>query len=65
MTYPSVALSKLIEEFRKRTDELIDDDEIDTNLKTIVVDIDQTLGQIERAVSTFRTAFDDLIGRDG
>jgi hypothetical protein len=33
-------------------------------MQTIIVDIDNKLGQVERAVSTFRTAFDDLIGRD-
>jgi hypothetical protein len=54
----------LIEEFRRSADELIEDGASDTKLQSIAEDIDKKLGQIERAVSTFRVAFDDLLGRD-
>jgi hypothetical protein len=61
---PDPSLSRLIEEFRRRVDEITDAGEVDTALSTILVDIDRQLGLIERAVATFRGTLADLIGGD-
>jgi hypothetical protein len=59
-----VPLAKLIEDFRRRVDDLVDADLVDEELKALLADIDQHLGLIERLLADFRIALDAIAGRD-